>query len=84
MGIANLEVIESIINREVIPFNKSRKLMPHGEQLGHRIEELALGKTTAQLFVRGPAGKLYILDAPVELVEEIQLSQKTEEHHGHQ
>lgn len=56
---ARLEVVGTREDREVVPVGDAGS------------SELALGKTTSRLFLRGPSGKVYVADVPEELVVEL-------------
>lgn len=57
--ITKLDVVNIEIKRETIPV----PALSGYKQVGH---------TKARLFVRGPSGKIYAIDTPVELADEIQ------------
>jgi hypothetical protein len=60
-----LEVVSSDTTREIVPY----KVSPD------KVKELAIGtKNVSRLFVRSSiSGKLYVVDAPPELVEEFEV-----------
>lgn len=65
------------IKLEVVLFESKRDIKPVREAGG--IEDLAIGKTTCTVYVRGPSGRVYVLDAPSELLDE--LAEKWDQQH---
>ena len=64
---SKLEVVEVETTREVVPMGLKEE-----EDGDRHYKELAVGNTKHRVFVRGPSGKLFALDAPSELIEEIE------------
>jgi hypothetical protein len=59
-----LDIVQWEQKRDLVPFKK--------DSTKEQIDELAIGSETNRLFVRGPTGRLYVIDnVPSGLLQEI-------------
>ena len=69
VGVEAMEA--SPIKLDVVSVEETRETVPMGRREDGSYADMATGKSVSRLFVRGPSGRLYVLDAPGELTAEV-------------
>lgn len=62
---------EARLKLDVVDIASERVVIPVGRR-DEGYDDLAIGTTKHRLFLRGPSGRVFVLEAPAEMVEEIQ------------